>query len=643
MPLQTRHPGVYVEEVPSGVHTIVGVSTSVTAFVGATRMGPVGRPVRVRSIPEFIRAFGPPIDEANPLGHSVVHFFANGGSEAIVVRAARGTATTAKAKLKGQKGEDLLLLEAASPGGWATEAEGLGLGIAVERGDPASGRFDLTLTLRGLDPGTGASVVQAQENYPGVTMAPGDRRYVLTALAGSQLVKATLGTVPDVHGTSQSKEELPGNVTLSGESNRLRVAVDGKEPHEVTLFASEFGSNPAPAGKTRASVETELKALLEPLGVEVKLGPGAENFLILTSKNASGDSAVVVTPAAQDDASAALKLGLAQEGKEVSGAAQLRPPDTPTPVAFTGGEDKATAGRLATADDVVPASGQNGIFSLGALPFPRFNLLCLPGLTSADGKQLGEALAYCKEQRAVLLVDPAQDLNIQELDLGNLPALGEHGAIYYPRLRQAVPVAGGLSVNLDLPPCGAVAGAIARVDAQRGVWKAPAGLEAGLVGFDELTATTNDDVSDLLNPKGVNVLRRFAGAGTVIWGARTLKGDDAQGSEFKFLPVRRLTNLIASSLFLGTQFAVFEPNDPDLWAQLRLAVGTYMRGLFHQGAFQQSEKRAESDSFYVVCDETVNPQSEVDLGRVNVAVGFAPLKPAEFVVITITQISQLEE
>ena len=128
----------------------------------------------------------------------------------------------------------------------------------------------------------------------------------------------------------------------------------------------------------------------------------------------------------------------------------------------------------------------------------------------------------------------------------------------------------------------------------------------------------------------------------VVWGARTLKGDDTQSSEFKYVPVRRLTNYLASSLYLGTQFAVFEPNDPDLWGELRLAVGTFMRTLFRQGAFQQSEKRAESDSFFVTCDETVNPQSEIDLGRVNVVVGFAPLKPAEFVIITITQISNLE-
>ncbi len=184
---------------------------------------------------------------------------------------------------------------------------------------------------------------------------------------------------------------------------------------------------------------------------------------------------------------------------------------------------------------------------------------------------------------------------------------------------------------------------MARIDSARGIFKAPAGLEAGIVGISGLTAPTDDNVSGLLNPRGVNVLRTFPGAGSVVWGARTLKGDDTQASEFKYVPVRRLTDFIASSLYLGTQFAVFEPNDPDLWAQLRLAVGTFMRGLFNQGAFQQSTSRSESDSFFVLCDETTNPQSEIDLGRVNVVVGFAPLKPAEFVVITITQISALEE
>jgi phage tail sheath protein FI len=237
---------------------------------------------------------------------------------------------------------------------------------------------------------------------------------------------------------------------------------------------------------------------------------------------------------------------------------------------------------------------------------------------------------------------PALDWTISPPALGGLPALGEHGAIYFPRLLISEPGPGGLTRQFDIGPCGAVAGVMAATDASRGVWKAPAGLGAGIVGASDLSVGTSDDISGKLNPLGVNVLRIFPGAGMVVWGARTLKGADSQTSDFKYIPVRRLTDYIASSLYTGTQFAVFEPNDPELWAQLRLAVGTFMRGLFRQGAFQQSSKRAESDSFFVISDDTVNPQSEIDLGRVNVVVGFAPLKPAEFVIVTITQISKLE-
>ena len=297
--------------------------------------------------------------------------------------------------------------------------------------------------------------------------------------------------------------------------------------------------------------------------------------------------------------------------------------------------------------DVVPADNTTGIYALGSLLFPRFNLLCLPGLTSADDVQLSNAIAYCKEERAFLIADSPvggyPSLPTNPPSLGGLTALGEHGAIYYPRLQVVESGPGGARNTLDLPACGAVAGVYARTDTERGIWKAPAGRQAGIVGISGLTEFTDDDLSGVLNPRGINVLRTFPGAGTVVWGARTLKGDDTASSEFKYVPIRRLTSFIASSLYLGTQFAVFEPNDPDLWAQLRLAVGTFMRGLFLQGAFQQSTKRAESDSYFVQCDETTNTQAEIDLGRVNIVVGFAPLKPAEFVVVTITQISQLEE
>ena len=325
--------------------------------------------------------------------------------------------------------------------------------------------------------------------------------------------------------------------------------------------------------------------------------------------------------------------------------ADLRPWRRAPPAgAFAGGSD----GGSLTADDIVPASGSGGVYALASLRFPRFNILCLPGLVSDDVTQIGLALTYCKNERAFLVVDspPAA--------FAAIPAEPRRARRRGGRARGALlPEAPGHrgdpggSRTRNIPACGAVAGVMARIDTSRGIWKAPAGLEAGITGISDLAnpagaPPVDDNLSGLLNPHGINVLRSFPAAGIVVWGARTLKGDDALTSDFKYIPVRRLTDYIASSLYLGTQFAVFEPNDPTLWGQLRLAVGTFMRGLFRQGAFQQSEKRAESDSFFVTCDASVNPQSEIDLGRVNVVVGFAPLKPAEFVVITITQISQLE-
>jgi phage tail sheath protein FI len=318
----------------------------------------------------------------------------------------------------------------------------------------------------------------------------------------------------------------------------------------------------------------------------------------------------------------------------VAGSAPYRPAAT-GPTGLTGGIDGTTP----TAADIVSASAGQGMLALDSLDFPRFNLLVLAGVTTSDSAAVNTALDYCRRQNGFLVVDPAPGLQPTQLETAAnlLRAQGAHGAVYWPRLLTADATPDGFGSS------GAVAGIMARTDASRGVWKAPAGLDAGMAGILGLCAATNDDVSGELNPLGLNVLRTFPGTGTVVWGARTLAGSDILQSDHKYVPVRRLTDYISASLYLGTQFAVFEPNDPDLWAQLRLAVGGFMRGLFTQGAFQQSEKRAESDSFFVICDATVNPQTEIDNGRVNVVVGFAPLKPAEFVVISLQQMTRPPE
>ncbi len=653
MPVQTSYPGVYIDERPSGVHAIVGVSTSVTAFVGAASQGRADTPVRIFSTADFLRAFGPPIDEDNPMGYCVAHFFANGGGEALIVRALNATAVAATVKLSSAEPMEVLVLTAAGAGAWANRAGGTGLEVSIDQAGASNPNdlFNLLLSQWAVDPRTNTSVLVAQEDYKNLSMAPKHSRYVLTALAGSNLVTAALGsqialTNPQkVPGTSVGAGAVAG-VNFTESNNRLRLTVDWGPPVEVVLFgpavaAAALGGPPVPP-KSAAEIVTELNTNSFPNASVAATASQAANVLTISSNTNDMNSAVVITPALTSDASKDLKLGLAYAGTETSTSAVKRPATLAAAAGgFSGGDDK---GPVAVADQVPATDNGRGIWALGKIPyFPRFNLLCLPGATSDDVAQISEAMGYCKKERAFLLVDsPRNGFAAIPPNLAPIQALGEHGAIYYPRLQQQETTQ-GTTRTLNLPTCGAVAGVIARIDGSRGVWKSPAGFDSGIVGVTGLTKPTDDNVSGQLNPKGVNAIRIFPGVGTLIWGARTLKGDDSAASEFKYLAVRRVTDYIASSLYRGTAFAVFQPNGPDLWAELRIAVGTFMRGLFRQGAFQQSAKRAESDSFFVICDETVNPQSEIDLGRVNVVVGFAPLKPAEFVVITITQISQLEE
>ena len=181
---------------------------------------------------------------------------------------------------------------------------------------------------------------------------------------------------------------------------------------------------------------------------------------------------------------------------------------------------------------------------------------------------------------------------------------------------------------------GAIAGVYARTDAFRGVWKAPAGTEAGLSGALGLTVPLTDAENGSINPLGINALRSFRGVGPVVWGARTLRGSDRLADEYKYVPVRRLALFLEESLYRGTQWVVFEPNDEPLWSQIRTSVGAFMQDLFWRGAFQGASPR---DAYFVRCDAETTTQYDIDRGIVNIQVGFAPLKPAEFVIIGIQQ------
>jgi phage tail sheath protein FI len=288
-------------------------------------------------------------------------------------------------------------------------------------------------------------------------------------------------------------------------------------------------------------------------------------------------------------------------------------------------------------------AGKKGLYALGRADL--FNILCIPPYlldsnlrpADVDAALVGEAAAYCERRRAILLVDPRAPWDTKDKAKKGLIKTGtksKNAVLYFPRLRQPNP----LNNNQveDFVPCGAVAGVFARTDTTRGVWKAPAGLEATLVGVPELSVPLTDAENGELNPLGVNCLRTMPAAGRIIWGSRTLQGDDRLASEWKYVPVRRTALFIEESLYRGTQWVVFEPNDEPLWAQIRLNVGAFMQNLFRQGAFQG---KTPAEAYFVKCDKETTIQNDIDLGIVNVLVGFAPLKPAEFVVIKLQQIA----
>jgi Bacteriophage tail sheath protein len=286
----------------------------------------------------------------------------------------------------------------------------------------------------------------------------------------------------------------------------------------------------------------------------------------------------------------------------------------------------------APATTIVPALFDTGG---GADKIDIFNLVCVPGLT--DGETIKKLETGCKKKRAFLIVDCPEDSTIDSADEDVVKCIGadpSYAAFYFPWVRAADPLQEGGIRNF--PPCGYVAGVMARTDGARGVWKAPAGIDTVLNGALEFKVPMSDAQNGALNPKAVNCLRTLPVYGNVVWGSRTLDGDNDRGSEWKYVPVRRMALFLEESLFRGTQWVVFEPNDEPLWAQIRLNIGAFMQQLFRQGAFQGATPR---EAYFVKCDRTTTTQADINLGVVNILVGFAPLKPAEFVVIRIQQIA----
>lgn len=520
MPTTPTYPGVYIEEIPSGVRTISPVATAITAFVGRASRGPTNLPITVFSFGEFDRKFGG-LDVKSTMTYAVRQYFLNGGSEAIIVRVAAENASKAQIALGG------LTLEASGEGAWGNQIRAR-VDYNTKDSEDVS-IFNLSL----FEPES-----QTLETYFNLSTDPETGRFVSDVLLEeSVLVRVAAGeTVPT--------ERPPANAA----ENELRG--EWFDPDNE--------------------------------------GTG---FLVATTQGQDGG-----------DLTSAVILGQASE--------------------------------------------KTGMYALEKADL--FNMLVLPAPQRASSEHPVEtwasALQYCAERRAMLFVDPPLSWTTVDAAVSQLENFrGQLGSedrtrnsvMFFPRLKMADEKKDGRSAEFS--PSGAIAGVFARTDLLRGVWKAPAGINAGLVGVRELMVNMTDRENGRLNPIGLNCVRSFPAYKNVVWGSRTLAGADRLASEWKYIAVRRLALFLQESLYRGTQWVVFEPNDQPLWDQIRINIDTFMNNLFRQGAFQGTTPK---DAYFVNCGSETTTQNDIDRGIVNIEIGFAPLKPAEFVILKFQQIAR---
>ena len=516
MPDAFTYPGVYVQELPSSVHTISGVSTSVAAFVDRFARGPLNAAVQVTSFAAFQNVFGG-LASNSAASYGIQQFFLNGGTTAWIVRISGATApTTASVILKkgGTGGTAVLTVNASSPGGWATNA--LQVVPTVVASDAT--RFNLLVQLLGA---SGSNVV-ASESYTSLSMNPSDPNYAPSVVnAGSRLVQL----------------------------------------------------------------------------VDDEMSPTGPPDLVTPDK--------------------------------VKGVAGLW-------VSLTGGTETSAPTLTSLSGDLATT----GIYALDRIAPSIFNLLCVPLIATFSASDYAAAAstlaAFCAARRAFLILDAPPGAVDEPTMMSTFLAAdvaSANAAVYFPNLVMPDLANGGRSITVGAS--GTVAGIYAATDASRGVWKAPAGVNATVAGAS-VAVNITDGEQGLLNPLGINAIRTFPLFGTLVWGARTLNGADALASPWKYVPVRRTALYIEQSLYEGLRWAVFEPNDETLWAQIRSSVDDFMSELFRSGAFQGG---TPSQAYLVKCDATTTTQGDIDRGIVNILVGFAPLKPAEFVVLQIEQLA----
>ncbi|MFI7690065.1 phage tail sheath family protein [Nonomuraea sp. NPDC049655] len=664
------YPGVYLQETPSGVRPLEVAGTSTAAFVGLAEMGPA-EATRVTSWMEFQRRYGTFIT-GGFLAHSVLQYFNNGGRQCYIVRVVPDDAVAASVTLRNrvasQPRQDAeaqdqsadqqetspaqkstsSVQEAAGKSGvrfWGKSKGiwGNSLLLQIQDGtlDPGN-EFKLTVR-RQVDPALileDVSDLAPLETFDNLSVDPEAPNYVTTVLdRNSALIRAKVlaGELDVQRGTHYGggKPTLPLKANLNFEIDidndgfqLVQLPEEVADLTDVTTVAEKIQQAVSFLHRTRRKNSTPIEAFAD---FECKVGEDGE--LVLLSGTTSATSSVRVQPAKESSATTALQLGPGNKGRSESGISVRRPVTVAAAQVGDAAKDDTVLEATPGTDGTKPTE-QSFITAFGQLDsVTDFSLLAVPGEGSTT--MVSGGMGYCANRplqdvfflgetdRETLDAEKAADFR------NNLTVANSYGALYFPWVKALDPT-GKSREPILLPPSGYIAGLYARVDAARGVWRAPAGTDAGLNGVVGLGVEINDVKHGTLNPIGVNVIRRFPGTGVVAFGARTVTTD----SSWRYVPVRRTAIMLRVSIYNGIQWAVFEPNDEPLWSQLRLSIGSFMTTLFRQGAFQGATL---SEGFFVKCDGETTTQADIDAGVVNVLVGFAPLKPAEFVIVKISQ------
>ena len=617
-------PGVYVRERPGGARAIQAAPTAVTIFVGETERGPVG-PTSITSPVQFERLFGG-FFRAEAGGivptrlfmpYAIRGFFANGGPRAYVLRLVSDPAAreaTAPlwaipfARTQLGNGVATATVFAAAPG---LAGNLIQVGIA-DASDLDPNHFNLTVRIS-TDDGATFPDRAANPTFENLNTNDGDPDNVLTRLDDD----------PDIRWDGPALRPDNGDFTLEGPAgdsaleavapgvfgNSIRIAVtaatdDDQERFNLIVFYR-------PPGEA-AFEEVERYEGLSPNPTDEKycLDQLARSFFIRWN------------------------------GSAIRAGAMGNPAADPPGIGLTGGTGGDATLPSARYDTALTAL--DGVDD-AALIVCASDGMVNPVDAAAHNQLINEVLTYVERrpQRDLFLVadaprstEPGRDRVADAVAAARTGiTASDHLGLYWPHIVVADPAGVGRNPQLAIPAAGHVAGLYGRTDGRRGVWKVAAGVEATLAGTVGLDVQVLDQDQDRMNPHGLNALRTIPGAGRVVWGGRTTRPT----SEWRYINVRRTAMFLRKSIYNNIQWAVFEGNDERLWAALRETIGSFMEVQFRNGAFAGVTSR---EAYFVKCDADTTTPDDQAAGIVNVQVGFAPLRPAEFVIVTLSQMTR---